>query len=70
MSREGAVFPNREYVMPGNWRKSSRSGQDGDCVEAGSAAGMVFVRDTADRAGPVLVFTAGQWRVLTGALKE
>ncbi|HXF03092.1 MAG TPA: DUF397 domain-containing protein [Arthrobacter sp.] len=65
------MFLNRSSVIPRNWRKSSHSGQDGDCLEAGSADGVVHVRDTKDaKAGPVLAFTADQWRALTESLKR
>ena len=38
-----------------NWRKSSASGANG-CVEVAFVEGQVAVRDSKDRAGPVLVF--------------
>ncbi len=55
--------------MDSNWRKSSYSGDNGgECVEVG-AAGAVLVRDTADRGGPVLTFTAEAWRAFTAAIR-
>lgn len=48
-----------------NWRKSSRSVAAGNCVEAGSAGSGVLVRDTADRSGPVIAFTAEAWARFT-----
>ncbi len=39
------------------WRKSSRSGANG-CVEVTFVEDQVAVRDSKDRGGPVLVFTA------------
>jgi Domain of unknown function (DUF397) len=54
--------------MESNWRKSSYSGSNGgECVEV-AKAGAVLVRDTADRNGPVLTFTADAWRVFTAAI--
>lgn len=46
------------------WRKSTRSGNNGgDCVEvADDLEGVVGVRDSKDRSGPVLVFRPGAWR--------
>lgn len=43
------------------WRKSSRSGGNGDCVETTVLTGTVAVRDSKDPAGPVLVFSAADW---------
>ena len=54
---------------PVNWRKSSRSKQQGDCVEVGFAPDAVGVRDSKDRAGGVLAFGPGQWDAFTAALR-
>ena len=55
--------------MDSNWRKSSYSGSNGgECVEV-AAAGTVLVRDTADRRGPVLTFTAEAWRAFTATIR-
>ncbi|MER7889063.1 DUF397 domain-containing protein [Micromonospora sp. NPDC094482] len=44
------------------WRKSTRSG-NGECVEvADNLAGVVGVRDSKDRSGPVLTFDPRAWR--------
>jgi hypothetical protein len=54
--------------MESNWRTSSYSADNGGaCVEVASAE-AVLVRDTTDRSGPVLTFTAGAWRVFTAVL--
>jgi hypothetical protein len=43
------------------WRKSTYSdGNGGNCVEVASAE-VIAVRDTADREGTTLNFTAGAW---------
>lgn len=45
-----------------NWRKASYSGNGGgNCVEAADAAGVVLVRDTTNRDGGTLAFTAEAW---------
>jgi hypothetical protein len=49
-----------EAVDP-RWRKSSFSGNGGDCVEVGQARPGVLVRDTEDQTGPVLGFTPAAW---------
>jgi Domain of unknown function (DUF397) len=55
--------------MEGNWRKSSYSGDNGGaCVEVASAE-AVLVRDTTDRTGPVVTFTADAWRAFVAALR-
>jgi len=55
--------------MESNWRKSRHSGDNGgECVEVAAAAG-VLVRDTADRTGPMLTFTADAWRSFLSTIK-
>ncbi|WP_306206115.1 DUF397 domain-containing protein [Actinoplanes sp. RD1] len=44
------------------WRKSSRSGAAGHCVEIASAAAAIFVRDSKDVSGPVLEFGRAGWQ--------
>jgi len=53
-----------------NWRKSSNSdGNGGNCVEVGTDARVVLVRDTTDRDGGTLAFTAEAWQRFTNALR-
>ena len=53
------------------WRKSSYSGQTGNCVEvAGNLPGIVAVRDSQDPAGPALALTANAWRALTRKVRN
>ena len=55
--------------MESNWRKSSYSGSNGgECVEVASP-GAVLVRDTTDRNGPVVTFTADAWRAFLASAK-
>ncbi len=45
------------------WRKSTRSDNDGHCVEvADNLPGVVLVRDSKDRSGPTLTFRPDAWR--------
>nr|WP_199523396.1 DUF397 domain-containing protein [Kitasatospora sp. MBT66] len=45
-----------------NWRKSTFSGETGDCVEvADGVPGVLPVRDSKDPSGPSLVFSADAW---------
>lgn len=44
------------------WFKSSHSGgEGGQCVEVAIASHDVLVRDSKDKAGPSLAFTADEW---------
>ncbi|KKJ98541.1 DUF397 domain-containing protein [Micromonospora sp. HK10] len=54
------------------WRKSTRSsGQGGACVEvAGNLPGVVVVRDSKDRCGPVLAFAPDAWRAFVAHAPE
>jgi hypothetical protein len=52
------------------WTKSSHSFGNGDCVEtAPLPGGHVAVRDSKDKAGPVLLFTPSEWRAFVGGVK-
>jgi len=52
------------------WRKSSYSGSNGGaCVETASADGVILVRDTTDRDGGTLGFSASAWDAFTGGLR-
>ncbi|MDG9675715.1 DUF397 domain-containing protein [Micromonospora sp. DH14] len=46
------------------WRTSTRSGDTGGaCVEvADNVPGVVLVRDSKDRSGPILTFAPAAWR--------
>jgi hypothetical protein len=56
--------------MNRDWRKSSYSGSGANCVEVGSAGGLVAVRDTKNRGnGPVLRVTPADWRRFMAAVK-
>jgi uncharacterized protein DUF397 len=53
------------------WHKSSHSSQDGNCVEvASNLPGMVAVRDSKDRQGPVLAFDYGDWQAIIRQIKD
>jgi hypothetical protein len=55
--------------LDSGWRKASRSGTNGNCVETASGSGAVLVRDTTNRDGGTLTFTAEAWAEFTGGLK-
>ena len=53
-----------------SWRKSSYSGANGSCVETASGDSVVLVRDTTNRDGGTLTFTADAWRTFAAELKQ
>jgi hypothetical protein len=54
----------------GIWRKSTYSdGNGGDCVELASDSGTILVRDTTDRDGVALAFSAGAWQEFSRRLR-
>ena len=59
-------------VEVATWRKATHStGNGGGCVEAGVAdPGLVLVRDTTNRDGGTLTFTATAWHAFATQLKH
>ena len=52
------------------WRTSTYSNNGGNCVEvAADADARVLVRDTKNRQGPVLEFTAEPWQRFVAQVK-
>lgn len=52
------------------WRRSTRSTQNGQCVEVCERGETVAVRDSKNPAGPVLVFTVAGWAAFVDAAKN
>ncbi|MHA5049915.1 DUF397 domain-containing protein [Streptomyces sp. SD15] len=56
------VEESRQAAPKLAWFKSSYStGSGGECVEVAACPGSTYVRDSKDKAGPVLSFTTGGW---------
>lgn len=57
--------------MVSDWRVATYTGGQGNCVEVGTSAAMVAVRDTKDRNdGSQLHFDPSAWRLFTQRLKS
>ncbi|MEV0699385.1 DUF397 domain-containing protein [Saccharopolyspora sp. NPDC050389] len=52
-----------------NWRKSSYSGNQTNCVEVGELPGGVAVRDTKDRCSGYLTADRAQWLAFIAAVR-
>ena len=52
------------------WRKSTRSGAAGHCVEVADTPATVYVRDSKDASGPVLRFAASDWAKFIAGVRD
>lgn len=56
--------------MNNDWRKSTYSGgANNQCVECGTTADSVLIRDTADPDSLTLSVSTGMWSEFLGAIK-
>jgi hypothetical protein len=60
------------YLSGNQWRKSSFSGNSGNCVEVRttSQTATVAVRDSKHAAGPELAITADRWAAFLRGVKK
>jgi len=61
---------NRDRT-PATWRKSSFSNSQAACVEVADldGSGGRAVRDSKNRTGPALMFTAAEWAAFTAGVR-
>jgi hypothetical protein len=52
------------------WRKSTYSGNSGNCVEVAATKAWVAVRDSKDREGRSLVVASQQWTGFVRAMRK
>jgi hypothetical protein len=50
------------------WFKSTKSANNGQCVEVAFVDGQVAVRDSKNPTGPALVFTTSEWNAFVGGV--
>ncbi len=56
--------------MTEQWRKSTKSGTSGNCVEVRTHDGTIQVRDSKDQSGPTLTFTPAEWKAFVEGAKD
>lgn len=52
------------------WRKSRRSGYQGNCVELATTDGAVAMRNSREPHGAILAFPAAEMAAFLGAIKQ
>jgi hypothetical protein len=59
----------QETMRDAQWRKSSYSGNTGNCVEVAVTESVVGVRDSKDPGGSALAFAPDEWLAFTAGIK-
>ncbi|MGH3765369.1 MAG: DUF397 domain-containing protein [Pseudonocardiaceae bacterium] len=60
----------RDDLARAQWRKSSRSSNQGQCIEVAELPGGTAVRDSKDQDGPALTFTTTEWTAFTAGVRS
>lgn len=63
-------MPTDVPALGAGWRKANRSVNNGACVELASAGTQVLVRDSTNRGGLVLSYSANGWRAFLAVAKS
>lgn len=70
MTAPKAVTGDRAITPPAQWRKSSYSGDTGNCIEiARIETGHIAVRDSKNPAGPMLIIDRTAWRSFLSSVR-
>jgi hypothetical protein len=69
MMRECAGMATPDFIQA-VWRKSSRSGNGGNCVEVAALDRLIGIRDSKNPAGPVLLLTPRSWARLVHGMRN
>lgn len=64
-----AYFRVGDMGQPGEWRKSSRSWHNDNCVEVRLLEGLVEMRNSRSPSGPILRFDRSAWESFVVAIK-
>jgi hypothetical protein len=52
------------------WRKATRSCNNGACIEVAPESGRILIRDSKDRNGPVLGYSGRSWHMFVTEAKN